>query len=266
MMNNKEFAAAAAIFLDRPIAFHRCLALVGGGVAEGIFMSQCLYWWNTVNRKMPERQGWFQKDDDGWRSETTLSRHELMAAKKTWMELKVLRSERRNMRRDTFYNVNFPRLARLIWDKCSIEPRYSQILAKSEFQTSGSPDSGLRLSETQDIEYKNTPLTPLSGGDVSTVGDLGSDLASEPPEFDATLAQGASEPLNAGRKTPGPSAVKSTPKSAGSKTPSKRPVAKIKTPEFNKAVQDTIDLWYETHRVEKGMKPVDNLAVGRKNV
>jgi hypothetical protein len=103
-----------------------------------------------------------------------------------------------------------------------------------------------------------SPLTPLSGGRGAVSG---SDIAAKVGHSEARLTYSESEAPNAGAKTSPPVKVKSGPNKGGSETP-KIPVKK--TPEFNRAVQDVIDLWYETHRVEKGQRPVDAIANGRK--
>jgi len=276
-MKNIDLNEAAAIFLDRPIAFHRCLAIVGGGIAEGVFMSQCLYWWQATCRLHPDRKGWFNKDDDAWRGETTLSRHELQAVKKTWIDLKVLRYERRNMRRDSYYNINFRHLVSLIVAECAKEPRYSQVLARTDFQLSGEPETGLRYTET--IRNKNlSPLTPLTGagGTVSgvdlvessaTAGNLQSDPVTETPKNEPQRAQDESQPSGASPKTSKPTAVNSarkTPPPKPGPKPAPRPAAgNGKSLEFNQAVQKVIDTWYEAHRHWKGQKPVDSIARGR---
>jgi hypothetical protein len=58
--------------LDRPIAFQRPLATIGGGALGGLFLSQALYW--SKRATLPD--GWFHKTQQEWEEETALTRTE----------------------------------------------------------------------------------------------------------------------------------------------------------------------------------------------
>lgn len=64
--------------LDRPIAFHRCLATAAGSVCAGLMLSQAIYWANRTT----DPDGWFWKTQEEWEAETSLTRYEQEGARK----------------------------------------------------------------------------------------------------------------------------------------------------------------------------------------
>jgi hypothetical protein len=64
-------AADVAIFFDRPIAFHRALVGVVGGVTAALMLSQAIYWQRIVDKK--EVGGWWYKTGAEWLDETGLT-------------------------------------------------------------------------------------------------------------------------------------------------------------------------------------------------
>jgi len=72
--------------LDRPIAYHRCLVPIAGGVSGAVFLSQAVYW----ARRTSDPGGWFYKTRDDWRAETGLSRREQESARKALRAAGVL--------------------------------------------------------------------------------------------------------------------------------------------------------------------------------
>lgn len=61
-----------AIF-SRPVAYHKLLAIAGGSVSAGVFLSQLIYWTD----KTQDPDGWIYKTLDDWWAETALGRYEL---------------------------------------------------------------------------------------------------------------------------------------------------------------------------------------------
>jgi len=99
-----------AILSERPIAFHPCLARIGGGVAEGVFLSQLLYW----TGKGRNSDGWIYKTLQEWRDETVLSRREIYKARDAWKRLGVLSEKREGLPCRVYYHVNLRRLGELL--------------------------------------------------------------------------------------------------------------------------------------------------------
>ena len=50
-----------AIFA-RPVAYHRLLAIAGGTVGAGVFLSQLIYW----SERTDDPEGWVYKTLDDW--------------------------------------------------------------------------------------------------------------------------------------------------------------------------------------------------------
>ena len=63
---------------SRPIAFHRPLVDLTGGILPALMLSQAIYW--TPRTK--DRDGWFWKTRDQWQEETGMSRREQETARK----------------------------------------------------------------------------------------------------------------------------------------------------------------------------------------
>ena len=61
-----------AIF-SRPVAYHKLLAIAGGSVGAGVFLSQLLYWTDRTKNE----EGWVYKTLEDWWCETALGRNEL---------------------------------------------------------------------------------------------------------------------------------------------------------------------------------------------
>lgn len=66
------------VLLDRPIAYHRCLAKLTGSVIGGVMLSQAIYW--QARTTLPD--GWFYKTAEEWEEETYLTRREQETARK----------------------------------------------------------------------------------------------------------------------------------------------------------------------------------------
>lgn len=96
--------------LDRPIAFHRAFANVGGSVAAGLFMSQAYYW----SKRTTEPGGWFYKTGVEWTQETMLTRSEQENARARWKQLGVLEEHKHGTPPVLHYRVDRPKLLDLV--------------------------------------------------------------------------------------------------------------------------------------------------------
>jgi len=70
-MNNNKLTD----LLDRPIAFHRALVPVVGGVLPALMLSQAIYWTKRTS------DGWFWKTQGEWEAETGMGRREQETAR-----------------------------------------------------------------------------------------------------------------------------------------------------------------------------------------
>jgi len=102
----------ASDLLDRPIAFHRCLAELGGSVNAGLMLSQAVYW----AKRTKAADGWFWKTAEEWQDETYLTRTEQATARKQLKRLSCWQEELRGVPAKLFYRVNLDELDRLLFE------------------------------------------------------------------------------------------------------------------------------------------------------
>ena len=102
----------ASDLLDRPIAFHRCLAELGGSVNAGLMLSQALYW----AKRTKAADGWFWKTAEEWQEETYLTRTEQATARKQLKRLPCWQEELRGVPAKLFYRVDLDELDRLLFE------------------------------------------------------------------------------------------------------------------------------------------------------
>lgn len=101
--------------LDRPIAFHRCLAELTGSITAGLMLSQGIYW----HSRTPDGSGWFWKTQEDWHSETAMGRKEQESARRRLRELSfdgrpIWREELRGVPAKMFYFVDVEALLGLL--------------------------------------------------------------------------------------------------------------------------------------------------------
>jgi len=104
---------SSANLLDRPIAFHRCLAELSGSVAGGLMLSQALYW----SKRTSDADGWFWKTAEDWHEETTLTRREQETARKSLREIdggNVWFEERRGVPAKLYFRLDTDRLMEIL--------------------------------------------------------------------------------------------------------------------------------------------------------
>jgi hypothetical protein len=115
MLNWLELTA----ILNRPIAFHRVFAEIGGGAIPGLFLSQAFYW--TSRTKDPD--GWFYKTQEEWCDETALIRSEQDRARRELKSRKLIEEQKRGLPCKLYYRVNKTALLESITSfMCSKQP------------------------------------------------------------------------------------------------------------------------------------------------
>ena len=90
---------------SRVIALNVSYARLTGSLNSAAFLAQACYW--------QERMGWgrwWYKTRDDWEEETTLTRRNQEAARKTLKDLGILEEERRGLPAKLFYRINFDKL------------------------------------------------------------------------------------------------------------------------------------------------------------
>jgi hypothetical protein len=87
--------------LQRPIAYHRALASIGGGALAGLFLSQAWYW----SGRTDDADGWFYKTRDEWTEETGLTRDEQETARKRLRSRQLLEEKRAGVPARLYFRV-----------------------------------------------------------------------------------------------------------------------------------------------------------------
>jgi hypothetical protein len=94
-----------AIFA-RPVAYHKLLAIAGGSVGAGVFLSQLIYW--TDKSKDPD--GWIYKTLDDWWCETALGRYELKTIRNTLVSRTLIEEKLCGVPARLHYKIDWPSL------------------------------------------------------------------------------------------------------------------------------------------------------------
>lgn len=97
-MNNHKLTD----LLDRPIAFHRSLVPVAGGVLPALMLSQAVYW----TKRTSDPDGWFWKTQDQWEEETGMGRREQETARARLRETIFWKEDRRGIPAKGHYCVD----------------------------------------------------------------------------------------------------------------------------------------------------------------
>jgi len=112
--------------LARPIAFHRPLVPVTGGVGSALFLSQLMYW--TPRGK--DITGWIYKTQVEWEAETGLTPVEQQTIRKRLVKLGFLQERKRGVPARLFYRINLQRLADALADPHSSFPQHGKLVSR----------------------------------------------------------------------------------------------------------------------------------------
>jgi hypothetical protein len=88
--------------LDRPIAYHRILAEIGGSVTAGVFLSQAVYW----SQRTDDPDGWFWKTQKEWQEETYLKRSEQEIARRELRAAGILEEKKKGVPAKLYFRLN----------------------------------------------------------------------------------------------------------------------------------------------------------------
>ncbi len=157
----------ASKLLDRPIAFHRCFAELGGSVNAGLMLSQAVYW----SQRTKNGDGWFWKTAEEWQEETYLTRTEQATARKQLKRLACWQEELRGVPAKLFYRVDFDALDELL--SADKPARISQSsLPESANPVCTIPENKPSASVQTFITETTTEITPETthrGGAVAVI-------------------------------------------------------------------------------------------------
>jgi hypothetical protein len=149
----------ASDLLDRPIAFHRCLAELGGSVNAGLMLSQAIYW----AKRTKAADGWFWKTAEEWQEETYLTRTEQATARKQLKRLSCWHEELRGVPAKLFYRVDLDELDRLLFEnkdagnvQASLQEPDKPVCRIPENKNAGTIKSFLLAETTTEITSETT--------------------------------------------------------------------------------------------------------------
>ena len=139
--------------LDRPIAFHRPLVGVAGGVLPALMLSQALYW----TKRTSNTEGWFWKTQADWDEETGMGRREQETARARLRQTRFWKEELQGIPAKMHFRVDLDLLAAdlLGGDTCQTSMAESAILVRRKAPNkhggkrhTGMADSAILYTET----------------------------------------------------------------------------------------------------------------------
>ncbi len=148
--------------LQRPIAFHRIFARIGGGVTAGLMLSQAWYW--TPRAKNAEK--WFYKSQLEWEEETGLTRREQETARRNLKERGLIEEKLAGVPATLHFRVN-------------VEKFFEALC----------PEQQSSLAETCKLDCTEQPSK--FGGNVETTSETSSETSSETTHTQHLRAVGA---------------------------------------------------------------------------
>jgi hypothetical protein len=127
--------------LDKPIAFHRCFAALGGSVSAGLMLSQAFYW----TKRTKATGGWFWKTAEEWQEETYLTRTEQATARKQLRQLPCWQEELRGVPAKLYFRLDLDLLDELLLglQDEGIKPSSSQESDNPVFRNPANKDAGI---------------------------------------------------------------------------------------------------------------------------
>ena len=180
-MSDSKIGVILEKVLSRPISFHRIFATIGGGAAEGLFLSQAYYW----SFRTTLGNGWFYKTAQQWGQETALTRREQERSRKRLIGLGILEEKREGLPSRLYYRVNRSKLYKII-EKTSLNSCDCQIVTNDKLdcknsQTSSSDVANNLYTENTYRDYnrdylqRTPPIIPQGveeGESNSTIAEI----------------------------------------------------------------------------------------------
>jgi hypothetical protein len=163
--------------LNRPIAYHRVFATIGGGAKAGLFLSQGFYWTNIKDESDPEAQGWFYKTQVEWEFETGLTRDEQETARRQLVKRGLLQEKRQGLPAKLHFQIQKEKVLSALWavlngDTAELSQssmRESPKLGRGKPANKTGPKP--QALEIPEITSKSTPNTSSSSASDAGVDD-----------------------------------------------------------------------------------------------
>jgi hypothetical protein len=152
---------------DRPIAFSRMVAELGGGATAGLFLCQLLYWWEKGADK-----NWIYKTIEEFKEETCLTYSEQKRAIKAWTELGVLKVEVRGIPGTRHFHINIEKLGQHLDSRKHARTQQDTTKQFAGFNKVDRTTGQSTTESTPEKTYKDTVIQPA---DAPTRGASGGD-------------------------------------------------------------------------------------------
>lgn len=147
---------------SRVVAYSPALARVLGGVPEGVFMAQAMYWSQRTE------DGWFWKSAQEWEEETALTERQQRRVRKHLVELGVLEEYYERATHRMWYRVNFEALAHLITSSAEAETEAPDEMSGGHLtKCQVAPDKMSGRTLLEKITEKNTFARPSARATAS---------------------------------------------------------------------------------------------------
>lgn len=153
--------SALAEALDRPIAFHACLARMTGSVNAGLMLSQAIFW----SRRSSTKDGWFYKIAEEWEDETTMKRDAQEAARKRLKQFTFWQEELRGLPAKLYFRVDMDELE----TRLGQEPKLESSKSRNSVRSKAEPSN---LSEITAETTTEIPPNPQRGDSAKADADV----------------------------------------------------------------------------------------------
>jgi len=147
------------ILMDRPIAFHPDVARISGGLREGVFLSQLLYWCDRGERE----DGFIWKTQPEWEKETSLSVDSQRTVRKNLIKKNLIEEKLMGVPARLYYRPHFDQiykeLQHLYGGQSSLSP---DMEVEEQLDMEVEEDQGSAVEGQQDVEVTLQHLTKIT--------------------------------------------------------------------------------------------------------
>jgi hypothetical protein len=159
--------------LKRPVAFHRIYATLGGGAASGVFISQLMYWHETMKKTHGKKwDGWFYKNGHEWEEETGTTRHEREKTEKLLKKMKIIQIKKKGIPPTKNYKVN-----ETAFNK-ALDDLYMKKIAAETSDSAELPDTAKHNAEYGDTNGENQHnIAKDTAEQTGESGDINGDIS-----------------------------------------------------------------------------------------
>jgi len=154
------------MLVDRPIAFHRCFAEIGGSANAGLFLSQAVYW----SFRTDDPEGWFWKTREEWKEETYLSRTEQETVRRALKKAGFLEEKVEGLPARLYFRINLKNVTTALESIGGRKPANKAVENLPTGQREIRPLVGWKPAVISETTSETTPETNRESRPVSLSG------------------------------------------------------------------------------------------------